>query len=299
MPPKRLIEFAIACQLIAASWASGQSEEGKSVPAGKAVADPNDKVATVLGRDIFRREIDPPESWYEQRAKYLAKNGHTKGFESEEGYRRAKLWKLIWGPLVERFGGKQDAEPTDEELQEFTKRYRQSREYRAEKNQKRLEQLKSEVETREKLLASNPQPPMAKDIEKQLDKLQKEIKTIETTMENDRKSGDETQETFLVRWYVGNWKGQQWYYRRYGGRVIYQQLGPEALDGMRDFLKEQESKDRFAIYDDKCKSLLWDYFTNDKSHVFAPNPEQIFEHPWALLDLPPESAMRTESANGK
>jgi hypothetical protein len=287
MARRAWIQFIVAWQLCIAAWANDQSDPGKTVRGADGSIDARAKVATVLGRDILRREIDPPESWYEERAKYLAKNGHTKGFDSEESYRRAKMSQLISMPLIEEFGGKKEFEPTPDELREFTRSYRESRRSRAQKDEKRLAELKSEVEK----LENQRQPSDGKaagEIQTQLDKLRKEIQTMESLREANRKMDDEKQETFFVKWYVGNWKKQQWFYRHYGGRVIWQQVGPEALDGMRDFLKEQESKGRFAIYDSNLKALFWKYYSEDTSHTFLSNPDKIFAHPAALLDLPSE-----------
>ncbi len=57
-------------------------------------------------------------------------------------------------------------------------------------------------------------------------------------------------------------------YQQYGGRIIYQQLGPEPLDAMRDYLKEQQKKGAFKILEKSFEAPFWDYFVNDSKHDF-------------------------------
>lgn len=59
-------------------------------------------------------------------------------------------------------------------------------------------------------------------------------------------------------------------YRQYGGRIIFQQAGPEPLDAYRMFLEEQAGKGNFTIFDAELKKGFWRYFTTDKLHQFYP-----------------------------
>ena len=57
-------------------------------------------------------------------------------------------------------------------------------------------------------------------------------------------------------------------YRQYGGRLIYQQLGPEPLDAYREFLEERESVGDFEILDSALAEQFWRYFREEKIHDF-------------------------------
>ena len=52
-------------------------------------------------------------------------------------------------------------------------------------------------------------------------------------------------ETRSAMSFVRSWKINQALYRKYGGRVAFQQAGAEPVDAYRDFLKEQETKGQF------------------------------------------------------
>ena len=95
----------------------------------------------------------------------------------------------------------------------------------------------------------------------------------------------------FAQWWVSQWKLQQSLYRNYGGRVIYQQVGPEAIDAMRDFLEEAESKGRFAIYDEQLRSHFWSPYKRETPGVFVPDPKKVFEHSWSAFE-PTEEANR-------
>lgn len=60
-------------------------------------------------------------------------------------------------------------------------------------------------------------------------------------------------------------------YRQYGGRVIFQQAGPEPLDAYRKFLEEHAEKGNFRIFDAGMEQEFWHYFTTDTLHEFFPS----------------------------
>lgn len=67
---------------------------------------------------------------------------------------------------------------------------------------------------------------------------------------------------------IRQWKINKALYEQYGGRIIYQQLGPEPLDAYLKFLKQRESEGGFSIYDKALADGFWAYFTNEKLHDF-------------------------------
>lgn len=89
---------------------------------------------------------------------------------------------------------------------------------------------------------------------------------------------------------VRQWKINQALYRQYGGRVIFQQGGPEPLDAYRQFLEEQQGKGAFSILDKSFEPAFWRYFKNDSIHSFYPSGSveeaRAFETPWWLMENP-------------
>lgn len=87
---------------------------------------------------------------------------------------------------------------------------------------------------------------------------------------------------------VTTFKINQAFYERYGGRVIFQQFGPEPVDAYRDFLKEQQDEGAFEILDKQYEDQFWDYFINDSSHSFlsAEAGDKAMTTPWWEAETP-------------
>jgi hypothetical protein len=84
--------------------------------------------------------------------------------------------------------------------------------------------------------------------------------------------------------FVRQWKINQALHRDYGGRIIFQQGGPEPLDAYRRFLEEQQRQGAFAIADKALETAFWRYYTIDAIHSFYPTGSaeeaQAFASPW-------------------
>jgi heat shock protein HslJ len=82
---------------------------------------------------------------------------------------------------------------------------------------------------------------------------------------------------------IRQWKLNRELYRQYGGRVIYQQLGPEPLDAYRQYLEERQAAGDFTIHEKAFEAEFWRYFRDDSMHdFFEPGSEDsAFEvAPW-------------------
>jgi hypothetical protein len=85
--------------------------------------------------------------------------------------------------------------------------------------------------------------------------------------------------------FILQWKINQALYRHYGGRIIYQQGGPEPLDAYRRFLEEAQSLGDFRIVNKDLEVPFWRYYRNDSIHSFyragSPQEAQAFKvAPW-------------------
>ena len=67
---------------------------------------------------------------------------------------------------------------------------------------------------------------------------------------------------------IRHWKINKALYEQYGGRIIYQQLGPEPLDAYRRFLEERQAAGAFTIHDATAAAAFWRYFTDESIHDF-------------------------------
>jgi hypothetical protein len=68
--------------------------------------------------------------------------------------------------------------------------------------------------------------------------------------------------------FILQWKLNADLHRRYGGRIIYQQGGPEPLDAWRLFLEERQRRAELAFLDAGLERAFWRYYTDDAIHSF-------------------------------
>ncbi len=81
---------------------------------------------------------------------------------------------------------------------------------------------------------------------------------------------------------IRQWKLNRSLHREYGGRVIYQQGGPEPLDAYRAFLEERRDSGAFEIQNQDFEPEFWRYFTDESIHDFyepGSESEALVEHP--------------------
>jgi len=70
--------------------------------------------------------------------------------------------------------------------------------------------------------------------------------------------------------FILQWKINRALYRQYGGRIIFQQGGPEPLDAYRNFLREKQARGDFTILNKGLEAVFWRYYVTDDIHSFYP-----------------------------
>jgi heat shock protein HslJ len=82
---------------------------------------------------------------------------------------------------------------------------------------------------------------------------------------------------------VRQWKLNRSLYGQYGGRIIFQQLGPEPLDAYREYLEERQAAGDFTIHEKAFEDAFWRYVTKDSMHDFyeqgSEEEAQAFSNP--------------------
>ncbi|MFM1892534.1 MAG: hypothetical protein RLZ44_1611 [Pseudomonadota bacterium] len=93
--------------------------------------------------------------------------------------------------------------------------------------------------------------------------------------------------------FILQWKINRALYQQYGGRIIFQQGGPEPLDAYRLFLEEQQKQGAFKILDPALEAGFWRYYRTDAIHSFYPagsaEEARAFAQPWWLSDNPEQA----------
>ncbi len=245
-------------------------------------------LATFKGKSLTASDLDPDVRAVEMTRKSYSESDFQAWMQ---GAHSRKLNGLIFGTLLDEYKRAEGIEPTPEEIDqfiEFTERAEResNQEFREQLDdiEKRLEkvdlaekergQLESQRETLQSILDSNVEQEAfgrktwGDDYEKQT-----------------RKIGERIAQQMITAW-----KLNRSLFERYGGRVIFQQAGPEPVDAYRLFLEEHRDAGDFEIIDPQLREAFWKYFVNERMHVFYDEDEgaRWMETPWWMQEGPIE-----------
>ena len=158
----------------------------------------------------------------------------------------------------------------------------------AERDRKRHEERRQELAR--KLKSTSLTDPERKSLASELDTVNEFLNDIEEMTKSAGKNPDEVRQfrEQVAAAFIRQWKINRSLYKQYGGRVIFQQGGPEPLDAYRTFLQEQKKKGAFTILDKAFEEKFWEYYLTDAKHSFYPKgsseEKQVFETPWWLTE---------------
>lgn len=83
--------------------------------------------------------------------------------------------------------------------------------------------------------------------------------------------------------FIRQWKINRALYRQYGGRIVFQQGGPEPLDAYRKFIEEAQARGDYEIMNKDLETAFWRYYVTDSIHSFykpgSREEAQAFEAP--------------------
>lgn len=237
-------------------------------------------IATLNDRPIYLKDLQPDARTLASYKKRLPPDQFEEWLDF---YSQDRLTGKIMGALLKDFGASRDVDPTTEEIREFITRMSQA-----------VDQGNAEIDQQRKALEQKMKKPGLPEQEKE--KIRGQLKTFEKMYESRKASEDyraknpekvKRGDEMVAQQFIRRWKLNRALYREYGGRVIFQQAGPEPFDAYRKFLKEHEQKGTFKIVSADWKEPFWNYFTNEKMHTFLPDDEgkHVMTTPlWQLLD---------------
>jgi hypothetical protein len=96
----------------------------------------------------------------------------------------------------------------------------------------------------------------------------------------DKAARDEIAAAFIRQWKINRALHQQ-----YGGRIVFQQGGPEPLDAYRKYLDESAARGDFRITNPDLDAGFWRYYRDDSIHEFfkpgsAEEAKAFADPPW-------------------
>ncbi|QSQ13885.1 hypothetical protein [Myxococcus landrumensis] len=243
---------------------------GRDVLAAPPPAEVEKPVAVVLGREISRAALRPQES--ERQAKRAALSPEDYALW-ESNSEMQTLQGLVLGPLlrayVQRKGlvpTKQDIEAASAMLSSSTKDRRRQLEAERDRLRAELGRVDLSPEKRQSLQSEQASTEQALRFESEEEALGgAALKEIE----------DEVAQGSVLSWMI-----QHSLHREFGGDIIFQQAGPEAVGAYPPFLEQRQKAGDFKLLDKEVGRRFWEHVRR------APGiriPQDSLETPWWLL----------------
>jgi hypothetical protein len=102
---------------------------------------------------------------------------------------------------------------------------------------------------------------------------------------NEESAEDKAARAEIAAAFIRQWKINRALYQQYGGRIIFQQGGPEPLDAYRKFLEESAARRDFRITNPDLEAAFWRYYRDESIHQFfapgsADEARAFADPPW-------------------
>ncbi|MCG8448864.1 MAG: hypothetical protein MI725_04685 [Pirellulales bacterium] len=172
-----------------------------------------------------------------------------------------RVAKAFGKPISDRFVKERKIAATKEEIAAFQKTSREQRHKHLRETEDQFKKVKTEL----------AQPNLSSEVRTKLEEEQAMLDRL-LPMLRDAAVADVPDE--LARMFIVARKIERELHRTYGGRVIFQQAGPEALDARR-MLYEEAEKNGDLKFDDVGVRHMFYYYSNMKHSVVD---EKTLEH---------------------
>jgi hypothetical protein len=182
--------------------------------------------------------------------------------------------------LTDRYAAKQGAEATPQEIDAYIEGMARL----AEKDRRQREARREDIEHR--LASPRLGEAERKALSSELDSLNQLQRDLDALSGDDTKDVEATRQArrTVAAAFIRQWKINQALYQEYGGRIIFQQGGPEPLDAYRGLLEQQQREGHFEFLNKGLAAALWRYYLTDEIHSFIPpgseEETQAFQTPW-------------------
>lgn len=226
-------------------------------------------VAEIRGEPVFLRDLDPPSG------------PPADDPEKRDADRRRRLQALVWSAAVEGFARENVADPTPEEIDAFVESTEREKRRWEGDWEARAAEIRKELAAPSELTADRRQ-----ELEDQLETLE----SLQRQAEEDRERLEDPEMRALsaasrrkvAESWIRGWKTHQALYKKYGGRVIFQQAGWEPIDAYRKLLDEAAAKGVFVLHEPSLREAVYSYFELDHTYMDKAKAEFYFEKPYWL-----------------
>lgn len=231
------------------SWGAVSTAEGP------AAIEPDRVVGSVLGESVTAADIGLTDA-IDTSVVFDAR-------DKERWQLMGRITQAFGKPIVDRFVENRKIEVSATEIMAFSKRAKQ-------RNDKQLEQDNSELaKVKEQLTATNLADSDRVKLQQDQQDLESRIKVLKGTVPRGALEA-------MARTLLMPRKIERELHRVYGGRAIFQQFGPEALDARRQLYEEAEQKGELTFTDPGVRHLF--YYYSNMRHTFV--DEETLKKAW-------------------
>lgn len=178
-----------------------------------------------------------------------------------------RIMVAFGSPIMERFVKEHKLEVTRDEIAAFKKNSDESTERMVRDWESRLAELNKKL--------ADPALPGSDRTE-----LEKERGTYEKLVKSKREWQDAHATDDIAKTFIMAWKTERELHRAYGGRIIFQQAGPEALDARRRLFEQAEQAGDLKFEDPGVRHMFY-YYANMR-HVSLGDGQILEKMPWFL-----------------
>jgi len=174
-----------------------------------------------------------------------------------------ELRYVVLSRLTDRYADEKGIAVTQAEKQAYVKHVREAL------DEDRRRQAARRDELTRKLAAGGLSEVERVKLTSELDSVNRFLAALGETGPGATRDPEETQAREQVAAsFIRQWKINQALYQQYGGRIIFQQGGPEPLDAYRIFLEERQARGDFEILNKDLETAFWRYYRTDSLHSF-------------------------------
>jgi len=237
-------------------------------------------IAEVYGKKVYPRDVQLPQQMLETNKKGVSTGEYAKW--KQDGMRQMLAYEVM-EEARKRFLKEQGLEPTQQEIDSYIDFLYRSAEADRKRRMKERARLKKQLKQPE---LSEEKRKVAQTNLSILD----EIDSYNVRPKSDRERRELTaSERTVAKMFVSAWKFNQGLYRKYGGRVVFQQAGLEPIDAKKAFMKELVTSGAYKIVDPAYEDLFKEtneYFNRKFQYVDKAEADNYFdiEHWW--IDKP-------------
>ena len=171
-------------------------------------------------------------------------------------------------PVVDRFVAEKKIDASADEIEAFKENTQKRREQQVLRTEEQLAKVKAD------LASVNLRDEDKEKLEKRQSTLEKILPTLRETARRGAPDG-------MARHFIVAWKIERELHRTYGGRVIFQQAGLEALDARRRLFEDAEKNGDLKFEDAGVRHLFYYYYADMKHREID---EKLIERAWFLED---------------